>query len=198
MGSMTSAHEASQEAGAGSRVGWVETPLGSVLVTCEGESLTGLRFADGAGPAPGGAAGSDDAIVESARRQLGEYFAGLRTDFELELRPAGTSFQLSVWAQLAAIPHGQVTTYREIAQRVGRPRAVRAVGAAIGRNPIAIVIPCHRVIGSDGGLTGYAGGLARKRRLLAHERGRSAAAPAEVAAGVPGAPWPPRCRRASS
>ncbi len=102
--------------------------------------------------------------------QLGEYFAGERTRFDLALAPAGTPFQQAVWAALRTIPYGETRTYTEQAVAVGRPSAVRAVGAANGRNPIAIVVPCHRVVGADGSLTGFGGGIDRKRWLLGHER----------------------------
>ncbi len=104
-----------------------------------------------------------------ARRQLEEYFQGRRREFELDLAPRGTPFQQSVWRALCDVPFGATTSYSEIAETIGRPTAVRAVGAANGKNPIAIVVPCHRIIGRDGSLTGYAGGLERKRRLLEHE-----------------------------
>ncbi len=103
-------------------------------------------------------------------RELDEYFAGRRRAFDLVLAPAGTPFQLAVWEELRRIPFGGTTTYGELARRVGRPTAARAVGAAVGRNPISIIVPCHRVVGSDGALTGFAGGLDRKRALLALER----------------------------
>jgi methylated-DNA-[protein]-cysteine S-methyltransferase len=101
--------------------------------------------------------------------QLDEYFAGSRATFDLALAPAGTPFQQRVWAELARIPAGTTVTYGELARRAGRPGAARAVGAAVGRNPVSIVVPCHRVVGSDGALTGYAGGIARKAFLLALE-----------------------------
>lgn len=101
--------------------------------------------------------------------QLREYFAGKRTEFTLELRPEGTEFQLAAWRALRRIPFGRTATYQQQAERLGNPRAMRAVGAANGRNPIPIVVPCHRVIGKDGGLTGFGGGLACKRLLLDHE-----------------------------
>jgi methylated-DNA-[protein]-cysteine S-methyltransferase len=109
-----------------------------------------------------------DAFTE-AGRQLDEYFAGERTAFELPLDPSGTPFQLGVWEQLRSIPQGTTATYGDIAARVGRPHASRAVGAAIGRNPIGIIVPCHRVVGSGGALTGYAGGIERKVTLLTLE-----------------------------
>jgi methylated-DNA-[protein]-cysteine S-methyltransferase len=106
-----------------------------------------------------------------ARWQLAQYFAGERTAFDLRLAPAGTPFQREVWDALLAIPYGQTVSYGELAHRIGRPAASRAVGLANGRNPISIVVPCHRVIGSSGSLTGYGGGIDRKRFLLALETG---------------------------
>jgi methylated-DNA-[protein]-cysteine S-methyltransferase len=108
-------------------------------------------------------------FLAEAKQQLREYFEGRRQGFTLPVAPGGTAFQQRVWQELQKIPWGTTTTYREIAQRIGQPTAVRAVGSANGRNPVSIVIPCHRVIGSDGSLTGYAGGIATKRRLLQHE-----------------------------
>ena len=103
-------------------------------------------------------------------RELGEYFAGTRRTFTLNLQPQGTEFQRDVWAALLEVPYGRTASYGEIARVVGRPAASRAVGAANGQNPIAVIIPCHRIVGADGGLTGYGGGLWRKEWLLAHER----------------------------
>ncbi len=111
-------------------------------------------------------------VLIEAERQLEEYFSGRRTTFAVTLDVAGTPFQLAVWNALGTIPFGQTRTYREIARQVGSPDAVRAVGAANGRNPVSIVAPCHRVIGSDGALTGFAGGLEAKARLLALEQTR--------------------------
>jgi methylated-DNA-[protein]-cysteine S-methyltransferase len=108
----------------------------------------------------------DDAALGAWFAQLDEYFAGTRTTFDLPLRLHGTDFQVEVWAQLRRIPYGETISYGELAQRVDRPEAARAVGAANGQNPIAIVVPCHRVIGADGSLTGFGGGLPWKRRLL--------------------------------
>ena len=105
-------------------------------------------------------------ILSEAQHQLQEYFEGRLRQFTLPVAPAGTPFQQRVWQELQKVPWGTTTTYGKIAKRIGQPTAVRAVGSANGRNPVAIVIPCHRVIGSDGSLTGYAGGLATKRRLL--------------------------------
>jgi len=112
----------------------------------------------------------DDAMFAAAVAQLDEYFAGRRTGFDLPLAPAGTGFQQRVWHALCEIPYGDTTSYGALARQLGSPDASRAVGLANGRNPIAIVIPCHRVIGADGSLTGYGGGLDRKRWLLDHER----------------------------
>ena len=110
-----------------------------------------------------------NAHLDAAEMQLGEYFAGKRTEFDLVLEPAGTAFQLAAWAVLRTIPFGATMTYGEQARTMGKPRAVRAVGGANGRNPLAIVVPCHRVVGADGRLTGYASGVERKAWLLAHE-----------------------------
>jgi methylated-DNA-[protein]-cysteine S-methyltransferase len=112
---------------------------------------------------------ADSAPFNAAVAQLEEYWAGRRHTFELVLDPPGTSFQRAVWAAIARIPYGATVTYAEIATAVGRPRAARAVGAATGQNPLSIVVPCHRVVGRDGHLTGYGGGLDRKRWLLDHE-----------------------------
>ncbi len=111
----------------------------------------------------------DNALLRMARQQLHEYFAGQRRQFELPLAPQGTPFQCEVWHTLAAIPYGETISYAQLAQRVGKPSAVRAVGAANGRNPLPLVLPCHRVIGSDGSLTGFGGGLPTKHFLLRME-----------------------------
>jgi methylated-DNA-[protein]-cysteine S-methyltransferase len=148
------------------------TPLGPTLARSDGDAVTALAFHPVRAVPPAGETIPAEARALFARlhRELDEYFAGQRKRFTVACAPAGTVFQQAVWAALAAIPCGATTSYAEIARRVGRPRAVRAVGAANGRNPVAILVPCHRVIGSDGTLTGYAGGLERKARLLAHER----------------------------
>ena len=111
----------------------------------------------------------DNAVLEATRLQLDEYFAGTRRGFELPLAPRGTDFQRAVWWRLAEIPYGQTISYAQLATRVGKPSAMRAVGAANGRNPLPIVLPCHRVIGADGSLTGFGGGLPTKQFLLALE-----------------------------
>jgi methylated-DNA-[protein]-cysteine S-methyltransferase len=118
-----------------------------------------------------------DGVIAETLQQLDEYFAGTRRDFDVPLAPHGTLFQLAVWDALRAIPYGETTSYGDIARSVGRPNAVRAVGQANGRNPIAIIVPCHRVIGSDRSLTGYGGGIERKRYLLGLE-GAAALSPA--------------------
>lgn len=117
---------------------------------------------------------NDSPVLLEAERQLKEYFAGTRNSFELALDFAGTEFQRKVWTALLAIPFGETRSYSQIALQIGHPKAVRAVGAANGRNPISIVTPCHRVIGASGALTGFAGGLAAKQYLLALETGHSA------------------------
>ncbi|HEY1635879.1 MAG TPA: methylated-DNA--[protein]-cysteine S-methyltransferase [Acidimicrobiales bacterium] len=145
----------------------VSSPVGDLLLSGDGNSLDTLRVSDSSQPpeALNGHERDDDAFAE-ARTQLAEYFDGERTTFELSLSPSGTSFQLRVWEALRKIPYAATASYGEVAAVIGNPSASRAVGLANGRNPIAIVIPCHRVIGADGSLVGYGGGLDRKRRLL--------------------------------
>lgn len=135
-------------------------------------ALRGIYFAGKAhaAKAPPDDAREDRAAFAPAMTQLGEYFDGTRTQFDLALAPQGTQFQQTVWAALREIPYGQTTTYSQIAREIGRPAAVRAVGGANGKNPLSIVVPCHRVIGRDGALTGYAGGVERKERLLEIEK----------------------------
>ena len=141
------------------------SPIGRLRLVGNGRALTAVRFVGGARGRPPDLV-EDPAPFREAVRQLEAYFAGRLRRFDLALEPGGTPFQATVWAALRAIPYGETTSYRELAARVGRPRAVRAVGAANGRNPLPIVIPCHRVVGSDGSLTGFAGGLGAKRALL--------------------------------
>jgi methylated-DNA-[protein]-cysteine S-methyltransferase len=168
----------------------MSSPVGDLLLTGDGRSLDGLRMCD-AGPTPVPSNGrwsdsspatparrSDDAFPD-ARTQLAEYFDGTRTTFELALSPKGTPFQLRVWEALRQIPYAATASYGEIAAAIGQPSAPRAVGLANNRNPIAIIIPCHRVIGADGRLVGYGGGLDRKRYLLDLE----ATSPARRGAG---------------
>ena len=150
------------------------SPLGDLLLVAHEQALCGCWFADQADiPAWAGSAVESDSQrwLQAARAQLQAYFDGQRRHFELPLDLGrGTAFQQSVWRALAAIPCGQTTRYGQLAQTLGRPRAVRALGGAVGRNPIAIILPCHRVIGADGRLTGYSGGLARKTFLLQLEQ----------------------------
>ena len=146
------------------------TPIGELLLVSDGEALTAVQFDDArrGRPTPGGARG---AVITEASAQLREYFAGERTTFDLPLRAVGTPFEQGVWDELQRIPYGETTSYGELAARVGEPSAARAVGRANGRNPIPIIVPCHRVIGADGSLTGFGGGLTCKRALLDLERG---------------------------
>lgn len=157
----------------------VDSPLGSLLLVAAEDgtraALRGIYFEaerHAVAAIPGGAREDELAFVD-VRKQLDEYFAGRRRSFELPLAPLGTAFQRQVWEALRAIPYGTTTTYAAIARSIGRPLAVRAVGAANGKNPLSIVVPCHRVIGKDGTLTGYAGGLPIKRRLLELESARA-------------------------
>jgi methylated-DNA-[protein]-cysteine S-methyltransferase len=148
-----------------------DSPIGRLLLTCDGTALTGLYME------PSRKAQSTDGWVEDATvpplaaavRQLTEYFAGSRRDFDLPLRLQGTDFQQRVWRELTEIPFGETWSYGKLARRIDKPSASRAVGLANGQNPISIIVPCHRVIGADGSLTGYGGGLERKSWLLAHE-----------------------------
>jgi methylated-DNA-[protein]-cysteine S-methyltransferase len=145
---------------------FTETPIGAILVAGDSEAIVEIHFA-GAKPKPDWIR-DDDAFPE-ATDQLRAYFAGELQTFALPLAPHGTDFQQSVWRALQQIPYGETTTYSTIADRIGRPAAIRAVGAANGANPIPIVIPCHRVIGSNGSMTGFGGGIDVKRQLLALE-----------------------------
>ena len=157
--------------GTGSRIYSVyDAPVGPLLLSGDADALTGLWFGDASAALDDWS--PDDARFATERRQLDEYFAGTRSAFDFSLRlEGGGSFERRVWDTLLAIPYGTTTTYGEIAQQLGAPDGARAVGAANGRNPIAIVVPCHRVIGAGGKLTGYGGGLERKRALLALEGG---------------------------
>jgi methylated-DNA-[protein]-cysteine S-methyltransferase len=150
----------------------VDSPIGRLLLQTDGISLTGLFMDVPNRPPRGMNEWREDANagpLPQAVRQLGEYFAGNRLDFDLPLRLQGTEFQQRVWRALTEIPYGATWSYGELAKRIGNPNASRAVGLANGRNPISILVPCHRVIGADGSLTGYGGGLERKQWLLAHE-----------------------------
>ncbi len=148
---------------------YYESPLGKILLSATSSALTSLHFV-GEKYYPGIATDwtydETSAVVKAASTQLDDYFAGKRKTFELPLAPDGTEFQRQVWNALTKLRFGETSTYAQVAQRIGNPKAVRAVGAANGRNPISIIVPCHRVIGADGSLIGYAGGLARKKALL--------------------------------
>lgn len=149
----------------------IDSPVGALFAAVRAGAVVELGFlGDGDPEPPDGWVHDPDACAE-LRDQLGEYFEGERTEFELTLAPQGTAFQMAVWEALRDIPYGTTASYGEIASAVGRPRAVRAVGGANNRNPISIVVPCHRVIGADGSLTGYGGGLGIKERLLDLESG---------------------------
>lgn len=140
----------------------IKTPIGPLTLEADENAVTAIRFSAG---------GAQDAspLLDAAEAQLREYFAGARRTFDLPLAPHGTAFQRRVWAALRTIPYGETRTYGELAAAIDSPNASRAVGMANHRNPIPIIIPCHRVIGANGTLTGYAGGLEIKRRLLALE-----------------------------
>ncbi len=159
----------------------VDSPVGPITLLAADDRLTGLYLserryppaADQLGARQFGAQQSgapDDGPFAAAAAQLSEYFAGRLTSFDLPVTMTGTSFQRLVWSALRDIPYGTTVSYRELAAAIGRPSAARAVGLANGRNPVSIIVPCHRVVGSDGSLTGYGGGLERKRHLLALER----------------------------
>ncbi len=147
----------------------IATPIGAMLVVKSSRGLS-HAYLENLIPTKRDPSWTRDArAFRDEEKQLGDYFAGKRKAFDLELAPTGTPFQLRVWSALLNVEHGRTASYGEIARAVGRPRAFRAVGATNGRNPIAIIVPCHRIIGSTGELTGYAGGMHRKRWLLDHE-----------------------------
>lgn len=148
----------------------MKSPVGLLTLVASDEALLSLSWGEDRSHLPSdqrvASEGSDNLILDRAEQQLQEYFQGKRKSFDLPLEPKGTEFQKQAWQQLLQIPHGQCITYGEQARRLGRPRASRAVGAANGKNPIGIIIPCHRVIGASGHLTGFAGGLGIKKQLL--------------------------------
>ena len=147
---------------------YIDSPVDPLLLAASDEGLHLIEFHSPRHPMarlPQWQEGSNT-ILDATRVQLDEYFAGSRQHFDLPLAPRGTPFQKSVWQTLAAIPYGETISYAQLAQRVGKPTAMRAVGAANGRNPLPIVLPCHRVIGADGSLTGFGGGLPTKQFLL--------------------------------
>lgn len=143
---------------------FIESPLGTLMLVGNEAGLQKLLVSENETPS----AKIPESLQETAS-QLDSYFKGKRSDFDLKLNPQGTDFQKQVWKQLLDIPFGKTTTYLDMAKRLGDPKTIRAAASANGKNPIMIIIPCHRVIGSDGSLTGYAGGLWRKQWLLEHE-----------------------------
>jgi methylated-DNA-[protein]-cysteine S-methyltransferase len=149
----------------------IESPLGPLTLLAAEAALVGVYFENHAkGGPPAGAVPGESSVFDVVRHQIDAYFAGHRPVFDVPLAPRGTSFQAQVWTLLQRIPYGGSTSYGALAAEMGRPSAVRAVAGAVARNPISIIIPCHRVIGASGQLTGFAGGLDRKARLLALER----------------------------
>lgn len=150
----------------------IDSPVGPLTLVATDGSLAGLYMEPHRHrPAQETFGVRDAGAFGAVTEQLGEYFAGERTEFSLPLAPEGTGFQRTVWAALEDIPYGQTLSYGQLAEQIGRPGAARAVGLANGRNPVSIVVPCHRVVGSTGQLTGYGGGIERKRHLLDFERG---------------------------
>ncbi|MGH6628423.1 MAG: methylated-DNA--[protein]-cysteine S-methyltransferase [Burkholderiales bacterium] len=151
---------------------YIQSPIGEILIAGDAEGLKYVGFPSGKDRLePETSWQLDREGFPDVKDQLDEYFAGTRTEFDLKLAPNGTPFQLAVLQALQEIPYGETRSYLDIASRIGRPKAVRAVGAANGRNPLPIIIPCHRVIGTDGSLTGFGGGLPTKRFLLDLEQG---------------------------
>lgn len=148
----------------------IPSPIGNLVAVSDGTSLTGLFFQDQLEKFPAEYLKNDELpLFQATRIQINEFFSGKRKEFQLPLSPQGTPFQTKVWDLLLKIPFGTTQTYHAVANLTGNPKSVRAVGQAVGRNPIAIIIPCHRVIGSNGKLTGYGGGLKRKAALLEFE-----------------------------
>ena len=147
-------------------IAYVDSPIGTIELRERNGFLTDLNFRD----EKAGAETQTSPVLSACALQLGEYFSGNRAAFDLPLAPEGTVFQRDVWNALRKVLFGRTATYGEVARKIGRPSAGRAVGAANGANPISIIIPCHRIVGSDGRLTGYGGGLWRKEWLLRHEK----------------------------
>jgi methylated-DNA-[protein]-cysteine S-methyltransferase len=149
---------------------YLETPQGRMLLVANGDGLAGAYFVGQKYyPKPEATWKRDAHALHRAKRELKEYFAGKRRRFGFALAPEGTPFQRAVWREIGKVACGETITYAELARRAGRPGAARAAGAATGRNPVSVIVPCHRIVGSDGRLTGYAGGLPRKKALLALE-----------------------------
>lgn len=160
---------------------WMDSPVAPLLLVSDGDALTGLHMAGARGtPTVQSHWRQDAAHFFTASCQLTEYLNGERTEFDLPLAPEGTPFQRKVWDALLTIAFGQTLSYGTLARQVGSDQGARAIGGAVGRNPISIVIPCHRVVGSDGALTGYGGGLDRKTWLLRHEGALETAPPRSV------------------
>ena len=157
---------------------YYKSPLGPVEIIGSQDSIIALDFVEEMLPEDG----ELTFCVKECLKQIDQYFRGDRREFFLNLQPVGTDFQKSVWRQLEEIPYGKTTSYGKIADVIGKPNASRAVGSANGKNPIAIIVPCHRVIGSDGSLTGYGGGVWRKRWLIGFERGEVVQPPTDIRA----------------
>lgn len=157
----------------------IDSPIGPLTLVADSSGALTRILTDGQRHAPPASAlgPRDDELAPEAVDQLADYFAGRRMDFQLRTAPRGTAFQHRVWAAIAAVPAGQTRSYGQVAHDLGAPGSARAVGAATGRNPLSIVVPCHRLVSSAGALTGYAGGLDRKRWLLAHEQGLGSESP---------------------
>ncbi len=163
------------------RHAYIQTRIGELLLVASGDALTGVYFEGHWHPPAEGTLGAEvqaagDPLLREAEAELHEYLAGERTEFEVPVSLHGDAFQMRVWAMLNEIPFAATTTYGTLAARLGDPAMARAVGRAVGRNPVSIIVPCHRVVGADGKLTGYAGGLDRKRFLLTLEEPRVLAA----------------------
>lgn len=149
---------------------YLETPLGRLLLVARPEGLCGIHFVGQKYyPARRDGWTRDEQALGTAKRELSEYFAGERAVFTVPLAAEGTPFQRAIWREIAKVPYGETLTYAELARRAGFPGCARAAGAATGRNPIGVIVPCHRIVGRDGSLTGYAGGLPKKKALLALE-----------------------------
>ena len=155
----------------------LDSPIGRLRLVATDQGLSHLLFDQQVGEdleSDGDAVEADDhPVLAAATAQLAEYFAGRRQEFDIPLDLTGTEFQRAAWSALASVPFGETRSYRQQAEAIGRPKAVRAIGAANGKNPVPIVLPCHRIVGSDGSLTGYGGGLPIKEFLLNHEQAQS-------------------------
>jgi len=151
----------------------IKSPIGNLMLVADGSELTGLYFV-GCDHVPAATnnwtANTRHPVLQQTAKQLQEYFAGKRKKFSIAVRLAGTEFQRKIWREIALIPFGETVSYSDLAKRAGAPEAIRAAGTSTGRNPVSIVIPCHRVVGKNGGMGGFAGGLERKRRLLELEK----------------------------